>query len=122
MALIHAAYKATLFGVLPSVTNSCLCLHLDVIHRSQETGNVGRTDRCDKCCVRPTQATHREIITFKVCFTHIKFMKGSTGNIRYLLGQDEKMEDVISLFCHEIRCNFAQEWTKHIDKFKKKLV
>ena len=87
---MHAAYKATIFGVLPSVTNSCLCLHLDVIHRSKETGNVGRTDRRDMCCLRPTQGTRTEIITFKVCFTDTKFVKGGTGNIWYLLGQDEK--------------------------------
>jgi hypothetical protein len=32
----------------------------------------------------------------------------------------KKIEDVISLFCHEIRYNLAREWTKHIDKFQKK--
>lgn len=42
------------------------------------------------CCMRPTQGTHTEIITFVVYSTQIKFVEGGTGSRGYLLGQDEK--------------------------------
>lgn len=72
------------------------------------------------CCVRRTQGTHTEITTFRMRSTQITFVKVGTGNRGFLLGQDKKIEDIIIQFWHEVQCNFAQEWTKHIDKFQKK--